>query len=303
MSNPRFSIVIPAFNAAKYLPATLDSIKCQDFCGKVQVIIIDGGSSDDTKDVVREYGDLVSVFVSEPDSGQLDALQKGLKIASGEICHWLNADDVMMPGALSYVSEQFDNCPVLDLVYSDNFAFADGGSQLYVGSTIKGLSYRQHVLFYRQMYSECVYWRREATRYLPVEMFDLRVYTDYAFFGNLRYGLCERWVSKRLGAFRIRPGQASVRNAARKSVEFRRVRAWFYKQRGWTRAEVFCRRLRNSPEFFLFQFVRPRMERGVRRIIRALTRDRTRAEQSRIFFDYWMKGLKSPEDIAAILLR
>lgn len=303
MSNPRFSIVIPAYNAGRYLSATLDSIQRQDFGGGIEVIIVDGGSSDETRSIVRQYRSLVSVFISEPDAGQLDALQKGLRLAKGDICHWLNADDIMMPGALSYVSARFEADLSVDLIYSDNFAFADGGRDLYVGSTIRGLTYRQHVLFYRQMYSECVYWKRKCTRYLPEAMFDLRVYTDYAFIANLRYGLQERWVSRRLGAFRIRADQLSARNSDRKAAEFERVRSWLHDQRGWSAEGVVARRLFTFPSFLLLQCIGPQIERGVRRVIRRLTSDRTRMEQSRIFFDCWMAGRQAPANIAEVLYR
>jgi len=74
--------------------------------------------------------------LSEPDQGQLDALQKGLRVASGDIFYWLNADDVLMPNTLHTVSRLFAEDPALDLVFSDDFAFNEAQGTLSVAATI-----------------------------------------------------------------------------------------------------------------------------------------------------------------------
>lgn len=291
---PRFSIVVPAYNAAPYIADTISSVRAQDF-DDYEMIVVDGASTDRTVDVVNSVADARIRVIAGPDDGQLDAVQKGLKAARGDIVHWLNADDIMMPGTLTYVSECFTRNSAVQVVFSDDYAFSQDSRKLHVGATIRGLTNREHVLFYRQMYSECIYWRRECTKYLDPDFYSLRVYTDYAFFGNLCEGLKLMWVPKRLGAFRITSGQASQRYAERKKAEFRLVRRALYRSRGWSRLAVICLRLNAFPLFALRQKLFPTIERMLRRLWRFVENDRTRTRNTDIFFDRWLGNTIAPE--------
>lgn len=286
-SAPRFSIVIPSFNAVQYIGETLLSIFKQDFAS-VEVIVIDGGSTDGTLDIVRKFERLAIRLVCEPDRGQLDAVQKGIMAARGEIVYWLNADDLLMPGSLRAVDDAFAADPALDLVFSDDFAFDTTRRMLVRGGLIKGLSYDDHILFYRQMYSECIFWRRERTRYLPESDYDLRVTTDYAFFLHLRRGLKERWLAKRLGAFRIVENQMSSRMAERLADEFARVRRDAYRRSGWSDRTVIWRRALHWPSFYLRQVVRPAAYALGRAVRRRLDGGIQRSRQNEAFFDDWL---------------
>jgi glycosyltransferase involved in cell wall biosynthesis len=283
----RVSIVIPCFNAAKYLKATLISIARQNY-SNVEVIVIDGGSTDNTVQIALGFTRLNLKVISEPDLGQLDAVQKGLKIASGDICHWLNADDVLMPNTLQFIDRTFRNEPTLDLVFSDDFAFDEENRGFYVGATIRSLSYLDHLLFYRQMYSECVFWRSSKTKLLPENYFHLRLCTDYAFLLNLRYGLREKWVPKRLGAFRIVSGQVSKRYLDRLSGEREFIRNNAFLTHGWNTSAVWARRAIRAPLFFVFQYLHPRIDSAFRRLGRMVTRDTTRRAMTAEFFNCWL---------------
>jgi glycosyltransferase involved in cell wall biosynthesis len=103
---PRISIVMPTLNQQRYLRTAVDSILNQP-C-EVEVIVIDGGSTDGSLDILKSYGDQIR-YVSEPDQGQSDALNKGLRMASGEIIGWLNSDDVYRPHAFRSVLQKFDD--------------------------------------------------------------------------------------------------------------------------------------------------------------------------------------------------
>ncbi|MES2982885.1 MAG: glycosyltransferase family 2 protein [Verrucomicrobiota bacterium] len=95
----RVSIVIPTYNCADLVGMTLRSIQ-QGGHHDIEVILIDGGSKDNIAEVVASFGDLVTIFVSEPDDGQYDAINKGMGHATGEILCWINGGDFFMPGAL-----------------------------------------------------------------------------------------------------------------------------------------------------------------------------------------------------------
>ena len=123
---PLVSIVTPSFNQAKYLDATILSVLEQDYA-HIEYIVVDGGSSDGSVDIIRKYQDQISWWVSEPDQGQTDAINKGFAQAKGEILAYLNSDDTYQPGAISEVVEYFQANSEIGLVYGDaNFIDADG---------------------------------------------------------------------------------------------------------------------------------------------------------------------------------
>lgn len=99
-------MIVPSLNQGQYIEATLRSILGQGY-PRLQLIVMDGGSSDCTVDVLRHYEKCLSEWVSEPDEGQADAINKGLRRAEGEIIQWINADDYLAPDALWRVAEAF----------------------------------------------------------------------------------------------------------------------------------------------------------------------------------------------------
>ena len=103
---PRISIVIPCFNAGKYIEEAMRSVLLQGY-PDVEVILIDGGSTDQTMEIVHRYDRWLSYWVSEKDKGQSHAINKGLEHATGGLFNWFNADDIMCPGALKLLAEPF----------------------------------------------------------------------------------------------------------------------------------------------------------------------------------------------------
>ena len=96
---PRISVVTPSFNQGRFINQTIESVLGQGY-PNLEYIIVDGGSTDETAQIVARYGNQVSRFISEPDRGQSHALNKGFALATGEILCWLNSDDQFAPGAL-----------------------------------------------------------------------------------------------------------------------------------------------------------------------------------------------------------
>jgi glycosyltransferase involved in cell wall biosynthesis len=106
----RISIVTPSFNQAPYLARTLDSVLSQTGDFTLEYRVIDGGSSDGSVDILRRYDGRLH-WISEPDKGQVDAINKGLRAVSGDIVGWVNSDDVLLPGALAAVARAFREQP------------------------------------------------------------------------------------------------------------------------------------------------------------------------------------------------
>jgi len=105
---PKISIVIPTYNAAATVERAISSLVDQNY-PDLELILMDGGSQDDTVAIARRYGDHFSHVVSEPDQGQANALNKGFRLATGELWGWLCADDELLPGALHHLVAQFQS--------------------------------------------------------------------------------------------------------------------------------------------------------------------------------------------------
>jgi glycosyltransferase involved in cell wall biosynthesis len=114
---PKISIVTPSYNQGEFIEVTIRSVLAQNY-PHLQYIIIDGGSSDQTVSIIKKYDSLINYWISEKDSGQCNAINKGLQLANGEIFNWLNSDDLLEEGALYKVALAFKNNPV-DCVIGD----------------------------------------------------------------------------------------------------------------------------------------------------------------------------------------
>lgn len=105
--NPKISIITITYNSAKTVEETIKSVVSQDY-PNLEYLIIDGGSKDNTLEIVERYRDKISLVISEPDKGISDAFNKGIKYATGEIIGIINSDDLLMPGALEKISESYE---------------------------------------------------------------------------------------------------------------------------------------------------------------------------------------------------
>ena len=131
--NARVSIVTPSLNQARFLELAVESVLQQE-CDLLEYWVVDGGSEDGSVDLLRQYDSRLR-WVSEPDSGQGDAINKGFQRSRGEIIGWLNADDVYCPGALNEVAGQFRSNPDLMLLYGKAHHVDENGNFLEVYPT------------------------------------------------------------------------------------------------------------------------------------------------------------------------
>jgi glycosyltransferase involved in cell wall biosynthesis len=120
------SIVTPSFNQAPFLEETIRSVLEQDY-PRIEYMVVDGGSTDGSVSIIKQYADRLAWWVSEVDKGQTDAINKGFGRAKGKILAWLNSDDTYEPGVVSAAVEFLQENPDIGMVYADcNFIDENG---------------------------------------------------------------------------------------------------------------------------------------------------------------------------------
>lgn len=159
VKNPRVTIVTPSYNQAQFLEETIESVLNQDH-PNLEYVVIDGGSTDGSVDIIRKYSSRLAYWVSEPDRGQTDAINKGLEHASGEILGWLNSDDVFEPGSIREAVEHLNRHSQSQAVFGDaDFIDPQGNFE----SHFEGRAFKAPKMFFERFVPQpAVFFRRSA---------------------------------------------------------------------------------------------------------------------------------------------
>jgi len=153
---PKISIITPSFNQGKFIEDAILSIKEQNY-PNIEHIIIDNCSTDNTLEILKKYSHIK--WVSEPDKGQSNALNKGFGMASGDILGWLNADDFYLPGALFSAIDAFNNHKRAEIVYGNWYFVNENGKEIKKFQTIP-YSYRAIIYYGPYIGSTALFFRR-----------------------------------------------------------------------------------------------------------------------------------------------
>lgn len=113
------SIITISKNSSSTITRTIESVLSQELAGNLEYIVVDGGSTDTTMQIVRSYGDRISKSISEPDNGISDAFNKGIRLASGDIIGMINSDDMYLPGTLVQVEHYFAEHQDVEVIHAD----------------------------------------------------------------------------------------------------------------------------------------------------------------------------------------
>jgi glycosyltransferase involved in cell wall biosynthesis len=305
VTGPLVSIVTPSYNQAEFLEETIRSVLAQDY-EPIEYIVVDGGSTDGSVEIIRRYVDRLAWWVSEPDGGQPQGLNKGFARSKGELMGYLNSDDTLLPGAVSRLVAELERDLEALVAYGDVVYVDDRGLDTHYGkSKVWGIGPMARVATGTVMPSASL-WRRRAWELAGPFDESYQVWFDVLFFLNLaRFGPAS-YVEEPFATYRIHP-ESKTANATgiphteelmRVADKFfrgpdlpeelrphaRAARAGYYRRAAWgyyTSGDIAAARsalLRSVP-------LRPRMSRKTARLLA-----RTLTPKPVVRLRYWLVG-------------
>lgn len=177
---PRISVVTPSYNQGRFLEETIRSVLLQGY-PNLEYIIIDGGSTDNSVEIIKKYQPYLAYWVSEADKGQAHAINKGLKISTGSILGWVNSDDLYARGTLKKIAQTFQRSKSCTLVHGNRILLNEN-------SKVTGFSpllpFDPKTNSYN-ISSETTFWRREAMEKVGLLKESLQFAMDLEFFSRL----------------------------------------------------------------------------------------------------------------------
>lgn len=207
---PKISIVTPNYNQADYLEHTIQSVLSQGY-PNLEYIIIDGGSTDGSVEIIQKYESQLCYWVSEPDKGMYEAIQKGFDKSTGEIMAWINSDDMYHPKSLFVVAEIFQNHAFVNWLTGTPTLIDEKNRTVYVGKDKKWNKLDFYTNNYMWIQQESTFWSRNLWLKVNTGIFDnLKYAGDFNLWLNF-FDYAELYqVSALIGGFRIREsGQLS----------------------------------------------------------------------------------------------
>jgi glycosyltransferase involved in cell wall biosynthesis len=222
MGYPKISVVTPSFNQADYLERTIRSVLNQGY-PNLEYIIIDGGSTDGSVEIIKRYASRLAYWVSEPDRGQSHAINKGLQRATGEWVGWQNSDDLYLPGSFARVAEAARKNPQAGLIIGDmQLITADDGiirELRYVRPTYQALLAEGMVLT-----NQAAFWRRDLHTRIGWLDESLHYGFDYEWFLRvLQTGCRAEHIPEILGALRYHADTKTSRHQHLFNAEYQNI--------------------------------------------------------------------------------
>jgi glycosyltransferase involved in cell wall biosynthesis len=156
---PRIALVTPVRNSGRYLEQTILSVLAQNY-PNLDYFIVDGGSTDGSVDIIRKYEDRISGWISEPDNGMYDAINKGFARTTGEVMGWISATDMLHIGGLRVVGSVFRQLPDVEWITGRPAVFSDEGMGHLIYPNSRWAQYRFLAGQNRYIMQEATYWRR-----------------------------------------------------------------------------------------------------------------------------------------------
>lgn len=202
-SYPKISVITPSYNQAEYLERTILSVFNQNY-PNLEYIILDGGSNDGSVDIIKKYEKYLTFWVSEKDKGQTNAINRGLKMATGELLTFQNSDDIFTKGAFAEIATAYKKAPKTDFFYGQ-LLLVDEHDVAY--EYLKTIPFSKLAQVYEgmQLHNQAFFFRKDLCERYGYFDEDFSFAFDYEVMS--RWGLTEGVTSQRLenlwGAFRI----------------------------------------------------------------------------------------------------
>ena len=226
-SLPLVTVVTPSYNQADFIEQTMCSVFGQDY-PSIEYLVIDGASTDESVDVIDKYASSLHWWVSEPDDGQADAINKGLRKANGEIVAWLNSDDLYLPGAVSSAVESLLANPDLGLVYGDAITIDINGRP--INRLVFPQWALEDLMAFRIICQPAVFMRREVLERAGFLNESLHFMLDHQLWLRIAAKAPIQHIPLMIAAARHHPTAKNVSQAEQFSRETYDVLAWMKNQ-------------------------------------------------------------------------
>jgi glycosyltransferase involved in cell wall biosynthesis len=220
---PLVTVVTPSYNQANFLEASVLSVLKQDY-PNLEYLVVDGGSTDGSLEVIQRHADQLAWWVSEHDSGQAEAINKGLKRAHGEVLAWLNSDDLYLPGAVRTAVETLQANPQLGMVFGNAISIDANG--IPFNQMVFGDWALEELLRFRIICQPAVFMRREFFEKAGFLALDYHYMLDHHLWLRVARHAPIQHISRFLAAARFHPSAKNVSQAPGFGQETLRLLDW-----------------------------------------------------------------------------
>lgn len=203
---PKISVITPSYNQGHLIKETIDSVLNQNY-PHLEYIVMDGGSSDETVKVLQQYKDKLD-YISKKDQGQTDAINQGIKKATGDIIMYLNSDDMMLPNTLNTVGEYFNNNPQAMWLTGDYFIIDEQRNKIqsfvaYYKKMLRKIPFFNVLSIANFIIQPSTFWRKELSKEIGTFDENLHLCMDYDYWMRIIKKYPLHVLPKHLSLFRI----------------------------------------------------------------------------------------------------
>jgi glycosyltransferase involved in cell wall biosynthesis len=254
----KISIVTPVFNGAKYLEQTIQSVLLQDY-ESIEYIIIDGGSTDGTLEIIKKYESKLAYWISEPDNSMYEAVQKGFDVASGDILAWINSDDLIFPNSLNVVADIFSDLQEVEWITGIPSIINKKNECVKVGPYLDWSRERFIAGDFRWIQQESTFFRRSLwTKSGATFNLDHKLAADFELWCRFFKSAKLYSVNTIFSGFRLHGDQVSVKNLPEYEIDAKIIYDQYYyskkKISSWVYRTVFkFKKACESRKFFGFR--------------------------------------------------
>jgi glycosyltransferase involved in cell wall biosynthesis len=218
---PKLTIVTPSYNQANYLEDTIFSVLGQNF-GNLEYLIIDGGSSDGSAQIINKYKSSIHFWCSEKDKGQADAINKGFNRSTGEILGWLNSDDLYMPGTLLHIASKLDPGKS-QVIFGNCLHFHQNDPEISYGSNLADRLTKKHFLS-GSLIQPSTFWTKKAWEKVGPLNIDMHYAFDLEWYNRAKMAGVEFiYTPRHLSLYRIHGEHKTATGGDKRLREIARV--------------------------------------------------------------------------------